>query len=108
MAHYAFTDIKIGVPADGDEPAKTIYIATGEEVKGLPKETMQQLIETGAIATYDRREVEKAGGNSGDPAAAALAAQNAELRARVAELEGQGEKGKEATPQPKTDTKSDK
>lgn len=80
MANYfAFTDIDHGMGKDENGDPIVAHFSAGQPVKGLDEATMRQLIESGAIASYNRLEVEAAG----DAAASVLAAENAELKAQL-------------------------
>ncbi len=85
MAVYAYTDIDAAFVGKDDKVVKMKF-AAGDEVEGLPRDIMVELAEAGAIAKYNRLEVE-AGGSGSTVAAETLSAENAELRDRIKELE---------------------
>jgi protein-L-isoaspartate O-methyltransferase len=78
MAKVAFTRIE-----HGDKDGKLIVVEEGAEVKGLPKELVDQLAEQGIIGEPAKTESDR------DEDIAELEDENDALKAQVAELKKQ-------------------
>jgi FtsZ-binding cell division protein ZapB len=91
----ALTDVRY---RDPKSPEDETYIAKGEEVKGLPKDVMEQLKEAGSMEKQENLPTQKsdeslARENEG------LRNENNDLKDRISELEGQlAEANKKNTP----------
>ena len=57
MTVYAYTRIKYGKKKANGEVVRLVF-EPGEPVTGLPRKVMENLLEAGAIAKYDRTAVE--------------------------------------------------